>query len=73
MRIAGFGCLGCGGLIGLAGAAAIVAALIPGVVNSSETGTAFAIGGSICGGAVLPLLVGTVLVVLGGKSEDESG
>lgn len=70
MRIFGFGCLGCGALLGFLGLLAVVAAFVPGVVNSSETGTAVGIGGGLCGAGFLPILVGAVLVLLGGKKAD---
>lgn len=73
MRPVGFGCLGCGALLAFLGFLAVVAAFIPGVVNSSETGTAVGLGGSICGASFLPILIGLVLVVLGGKKDAAEG
>ncbi len=71
MRIAGFGCSGCGALLALAGLAAVVAAFVPGVVNGAETGTAIGIGSGLCVASAMPLIVGIVLVVMGGKSDDD--
>ena len=71
MKIAGFGCAGIGLLLALVGLLAIVAAFVPGVVNSSETGTAVGIGGALCAGSFLPILIGIVLVVLGGRKKAE--
>lgn len=73
MRIAGFGCSGCGLFLGLIGLAVIAAAFIPGIVNGSETGTAIAIGGSACAAAVLPMLIGIASVVVGGKKDENTG
>lgn len=67
MKIAGIGCTGCGLLLALVGLAAMVAAFIPGIINSSETGTAIAAGGGLCASAVLPVIVGVVLVILGSR------
>jgi hypothetical protein len=71
MKPAGFGCAGCGALLGLLGLAAIVAAFVPGVVNTSETGTATAIGGAICATSLLPILVGIVLIAVGSRQAAE--
>jgi hypothetical protein len=73
MRIAGFGCIGCGALFALLGIVVIIAAFVPGVVNGSETGTAISIGGSACGASFMPLLVGTILVIVGGKKDPPEG
>lgn len=67
MRTAGFGCLGCGGLMGLGGLVGIVLAALPGVINSSETFTVAGPSGGLCALSFLPLLIGVVLVVLGGR------
>lgn len=67
MRVAGFGCLGCGAVLGLLGVLVMVAAVVPGVVNGSEQGTALGIGGAACAMGVLPALVGLVLVLVGGR------
>jgi hypothetical protein len=71
MKPAGFGCAGCGALIGFLGFAAIVAAFIPGVVNSSETGTAMAVGGGLCAGALFPILIGIVLIAVGSRQAQQ--
>lgn len=71
MRIAGFGCAGCGGLLALAGLAVLVLAFVPGVINSAETGTAIGAGGSLCASSFLPLLIGVVLIVVGGGKKNE--
>ena len=70
MKIAGFGCTGCGLFLGLVGLLAVVAAFVPGIINSSETGTAIAAGGGLCVSALLPFLVGVVLVILGSRGDD---
>jgi hypothetical protein len=72
MRPLGFGCLGCGALLAFVGALAVAAAFIPGVVNSSETGTAVGIGGSVCAASFLPLLLGGILVAVGGRKATDT-
>ena len=70
MKIAGFGCTGCGLLLALAGCSGLALAVIPGVVNSSEQGTAMALGGALCSAGILPFIIGAVLVLMAGKKED---
>ncbi len=70
MRVAGFGCTGCGLAIALTGLVAIVAAFVPGIINGSEQGTAMAAGGSLCAASILPVLIGAGLVIFGGGSKD---
>ena len=65
MKIAGFGCTGCGLLVALMGLLAIIAAFIPGVINGSETGTAIGVGGGLCAVSMMPILLGVVLLVVG--------
>ncbi len=67
MRLTGFGCLGCGGLLALVGAAGLVLAAIPGVINSSATMNVVAPSGGLCISAVVPVLMGLALVILGGR------
>lgn len=70
MRVAGFGSLGCGLLLGLLGVLGMVAAVVPGVVNGAEQGTALGVGGAVCAMGVLPVLAGTVLVPVGGRRSE---
>lgn len=60
-------------MLGLFGLLAVVAAIIPGVVNSSETGTAIGIGGGLCGAAVMPVLLGVILLILGRSKAGNEG